>query len=397
MVLAHRRFGKTFYCVTECVDRCLSGSKKTRVFYLAPQLKQAKRVAWSYACDLARMTSGKINKSELAIEWPNGSRMELLGADNPDALRGARADLIVFDETAQIPSVLWIEIVRPMLADFGDGEAIFIGTPKGRQNLLFDLWETAGIDEFDEWERFSFQASETGIIAPKELQSLARSMPGEEYQQELENSFAAVQVGAYYGRLMSDAENENRITRVPYDPSYDAHASADLGYNDATVIWYFQIVGREIRFLDCEAFQGYSLPDIVKAMREKLYAPRTLIVPHDVMQHELGTGRTRMDVLHDMGVQAEVAPRWTIDEGIDAVRNTLPRCVFDRDNCSVGIEAMAMYHSEWDDVRRVYKPRPVHDWSSDYADSFRYAAIGIPALLGYQISTKGAGFVKGII
>ena len=368
------------------------------MFYIAPQLKQAKRVAWQYAVDLARMTGGKPNKAELSITWPGGNRFELLGADNPDALRGAYADLVIFDETAQMPSNVWTEIVRPMLADRGTGEAIFIGTPKGRQNLLYDLWQTAASDDFGEWSRFCYKASETDRIAAKELASMRRQMSPEEYSQEFECSFAAVQVGAYYGALMSEAQTDGRITRVAFDKTLPVICSLDLGFNDATVVWHGQPAGNELRLIKAEAFQGQSLVDIMAQVQQNPWPIKSLIVPHDVRQHELTTGRTRLEVLEALGFECEIAHNWAVDEGIEAVRNLLPRCIFDLDGCKVGIEALSMYHSEYDEVRRVYKPRPVHDWSSDYADSFRYMAVMLPDVIGYSKARKrNQGYRQGII
>jgi len=65
-----------------------------------------------------------------------------------------------------------------------------------------------------------------------------------------------------------------------------------------------------------------------------------------------------------------------IQDGIEAARALFPRCWFDQEKCRLGIDALASYHKEYDEINQVYKQRPVHDWSSHGADAFRYFAVG---------------------
>jgi len=71
-----------------------------------------------------------------------------------------------------------------------------------------------------------------------------------------------------------------------------------------------------------------------------------------------------------------VAPRLDIDDGIEAVRNILPRFWFDQAKCAAGIKGLKGYRKEWDEDKGVWLPRPRHDWASHPADAFRTGAIG---------------------
>jgi phage terminase large subunit len=51
-------------------------------------------------------------------------------------------------------------------------------------------------------------------------------------------------------KLMARAEEERRITGVPYDPAAPVGTSWDLGIRDATAIWFAQAIGREITIID---------------------------------------------------------------------------------------------------------------------------------------------------
>ena len=70
-----------------------------------------------------------------------------------------------------------------------------------------------------------------------------------------------------------------------------------------------------------------------------------------------------------------LAPRLRIEDGIQAVRSLLPKCWFDADRCAKGVEALKLYRSDYDEKHGVMRPRPIHDWTSHCADSFRMAAI----------------------
>jgi hypothetical protein len=199
----------------------------------------------------------------------------------------------------------WSEIIRPALAD-RMGWAVFIGTPRGR-NAFFDLWRRAQAEP--DWFALMLKASETGLIAPSEL-ALGRSDLSEaQYAQEFECSFDAAVVGAYYGALMREAETAGRIAGVPYDPSAKVWTAWDLGIRDATAIWFAQIIGREIRIIDYYEACGVDLGHYVRALDAKTYACAGHIVPHDAQAKELGTGKSRLEVLAQLGLRnITVAP-----------------------------------------------------------------------------------------
>ena len=68
----------------------------------------------------------------------------------------------------------------------------------------------------------------------------------------------------------------------------------------------------------------------------------------------------------------------SVEDGINAVRHTLPLCVF-HPRCETsdisGIGALEMYRREWDDEAKTFKQRHVEDWTTDPADSFRYLSL----------------------
>jgi hypothetical protein len=110
-------------------------------------------------------------------------------------------------------------------------------------------------------------------------------------------------------------------------------------------------------------------------LQDKGYVYNHHIAPHDIEVRELGTGQSRKEQAQALGIRFTVAPKLPINHGIDAARNLIPRCWFDREMCRYGIEALQQYRAEYDDRLRTFRPTPLHDWTSHAADAFRYGAI----------------------
>ena len=384
VLVCHRRFGKTVLAINEMVDRALRcDGDNPRFAYIAPYYRQAKQVAWDYMKHFTAALPGvKVHETELRIDFAGGRRLQLFGADNPDALRGMYFDGVVFDEFAMMPQRIWPEVIRPALTDRG-GWAIFIGTPKGR-NGFHALYQNAlaaiaavPANEQSEWFATLRPASLTGVIATAELSSARREMSPEEYDQEFECSFHAALPGAYYARLLDTAAAQGRLDRAPWQPDLAVHTGWDLGIGDSTAIWFVQQAGSELHWIDYYEADGYGLDHYAKVIRERPYVYGDHLVPHDAGARELGTGRTRIETLARLGLRTRLVPRHNVEDGINALRTLIPRSWFDTRNCGGGLEALRSYRREWDDKRRTFGDYPLHDWASHAADAARTVAMGL--------------------
>jgi len=380
--VTHRRAGKTVACINELV---LATGKCRRLFprfaYIAPHLNQAKDVAWSYLKEYTATIPGRrVNESELWVELPGGARIRLYGADNPERLRGLYLDGVILDEFGDMDPAVWTQVVRPMLSD-RNGWACFIGTPRGR-NAFHALWTRAGEDR--DWYRLELKASKTRLLDAKELADARRMLSDDEYAQEYECSFDAAVRGAYWAKELKAIEEAGQITKVPHDPALPVHTGWDLGYRDSTVIWFFQVLGKETRVIDVVKGEGENLGWYVQRLQERpeLHGHKGNWVwgrhylPHDVKAPELGTGKTRLEKLETLGIRTTVVENIPVADGIQAVRDLLPTCWFDAERCKDGLEALRMYRRDFDPRREEYFTSPRHDWTSHYADAFRYFAVG---------------------
>lgn len=377
VLLAHRRAGKTVATINDKIRRALElPLPHGQYAYVAPFLAQAKEVAWEYLKRFAGTSVRLKSESELWVELVNGARIRIHGADNPNRLRGPYLDGVVLDEYADMRPSVWGEVIRPMLAD-RQGWATFIGTPKGR-NEFFRVWQQAQGDPH--WFSVMLKASATGLLPSEELAQAQRDMTAEQYAQEFECSFDAAVVGAYFGRDLAEAERRGRITDVPYDEAIPVHTAWDLGIGDSTAIWFFQVVGDEVHYIDHYEAHGQKLDHYLGVLSSKPYRYGIDFLPHDAKARELISGRSRVEHLANSGRQVRVLPQTKIEDGINAARLILPRAWFDRVRCADGLEALRQYRAEFDERTRTFRDRPRHDWASHSADGFKASAVGYRAM-----------------
>ena len=383
-IVAHRRFGKTVGCINDMIRAALTvdcsdrAGRPPRFAYIAPTYAQAKDVAWSYLKYFSSPIPGiDARESDLQVEYPNGARVRLYGADNYDRLRGLYHDGVTIDEPAQMDPRAWPEVIRPTLSDY-QGWGTFIGTPAGR-DWFYKIDRKDDGSLADGWFRRTLKASETGIIPEAELDSLKEGLTDSQYAQEFECSFEAAIIGAYYGKEMAKlAAAGDRIAGVPYDPAARVYTAWDLGYRDATAIWFVQVIGREIHVIDYYERMGSDIAVDVKAVLDKPYNYEKHIFPHDAWATQKQTGKTTIEFIEPLGIKSrdvERAPDHRVEDGITNTVAFLPRCWFDAKKCARGIEALTLYRAEYDDKHMVIKTKPLHDWTSHGADAFRYLAM----------------------
>lgn len=376
LTVAHRRAGKTVARINKIIRKAFECELQSpRYGYLAPYYVQAKDIAWAYLKHYAApllSLGGKVNESELSITLPhNGALIRLYGAENAERMRGLYFDGLAADEAQGIPPSVLTQIIYPALAD-RQGWLDLSGTPKGWGNLLGETYKVARSDP--EWFVQVLKASETGILPADELERLRKAMPANEYEQEMECSFDAAITGAYYARELTQAEKEGRIGRVPYDPMLKVNTAWDLGISDNMSIWFYQATAREIRVIDHYTASGYGLDHYARVLQERGYLYGKHIGPHDIKVRELGTGRSRIETARSLGINFTVCPDLSVEDGISAVRMTIPRMWFDAEKCAKGLDSLRQYREKIDE-KRMISLGPLHDWTSHDADAFRYLCV----------------------
>jgi phage terminase large subunit len=386
LTVAHRRAGKTVARINKLIQHAAACTRdRPRFGYLAPYWVQAKDIAWAYlkhyTAPIVQATGGKINESELSVQFGhNGAVIRLYGAENAERLRGLYFDGIAADEAQDIAPSALTQVIMPALSD-RQGWLDLSGTPKGWGNLLGETYKRAKDDP--EWFVQVLKASETGLIPLDELDRLRRAMPENEYLQEFECSFDAAITGAYYASEIAKAEQDGRVTSVPYDPMAKTYTAWDLGVADSMSIWFMQSAGRELRVIDYYEAAGYGLDHYMNVLAQKGYSYAKHYGPHDIRVRELSSGKSRWEIAKGLGITFDVVPQMSVADGINAARMTIPRMWFDEKKTAIGLDALRQYREKVDEKRGIALG-PLHDWTSHAADAFRYFCVGFKEEATYK-------------
>ncbi len=386
----HRRAGKDVACFNLLIRQAL----KTvgAYYYILPTYRQARLVLFEgmimtgqrFLDYIPEELISKINIQEMKITFINGSQIYFLGSDNFDSLRGSNANGIIFSESAyQHPATY--DVLRPSLVA-NDGWCVFISTPQGH-NHFYKIFLVA--QNSDDWFCDVKTVEDTGVISPelieKELQEglMSRDMIEQEYY----CSFSTGAIGSYYSTYLNTMELNNQIGEVPWEPAFKVFTCFDLGIRDSTVILFYQVIGKTVNIIDLYENNSKGLEHYVGVVLNKPYQYAKFFAPHDIMVREFGSGITRLDKAKELGIKFEIRmdrnvrhsaiPNVSIMDGIEAVRSTLPRIWIDKTKCADLITAIRDYRKEYDTKLKVYKPHPLHDKNSHYADCLRYLCLSL--------------------
>lgn len=388
----HRRAGKDELLLNGLAVKAMQ--RQASYAYMFPEISHARRAMWQainphtgrrriMEAFPPEIMDGEPNETEMRIKLANGSSILFFGSDQYDRLVGASLAGIVSSEHAlSHPSAY--AFFSPMLRENG-GFFAAISTPRGR-NHFHGLMQFA--EKSPNWFAQSLAANQTGALTEAQLEDARAEYvdlygldQGEGlFQQEYMVSFNAAILGAFYARELVAIRAEGRIDGdLEAVEKRPVHRSWDIGVRDDTTIWWWQVVGGQVYVLDCYSANGVGVDHyaevIAKRRDEHGWTDGIDFVPHDARVKEWGTGRTRVETMQQLGLAPQVVPQASLLDGINATRKTLERCVFHSRCEETGIAALEQYRREWDDEKKVFRANPLHDWSSHYADSFRYMAM----------------------
>ncbi len=379
----HRRAGKDLTGIN-WISVC-SIMRPGLYWHLFPTYNQGRKIAWEgmtktgrkFISHFPKENIVAINNTEMRVTFKTGSIYQVVGSDNPDRLVGANPIGIILSEYALQDPRAW-DYIRPILLE-NEGWAVFIYTPRGR-NHGYTLLNHAKKNA--KWFTQVLSVNDTMAVPVEAIdEEREAGMPEELIQQEFYCSFDAALVGAYYGNHMKAALDTGRIGQFPYDSQLMVNTAWDLGIGDQTVILFYQVLGQQIRIIDCYSNSGEGLQHYVNILEKghrSQYVYGNHYAPHDIMAKDLSTGRTRLETAQSLGLRFRVVPKMSIEDGIEAVRSILSRIYWNEDrNTEHLIEAARQYRKEWDDKKRCFHDRPYHDWTSDFMDALRYLALSV--------------------
>lgn len=355
-------------------------------YYIFPTYSQAKKVIWDsitndgkkildyFPKELIIQLNSQEMKIRMKAKGGKASLFQLIGSDNYDSLMGTNPRGCVFSEYA-LQDPLAYQYIRPILTANG-GWALFISTPRGK-NHLWTLYQLA--KESPDWFCYKLTIDDTNHIPLEEIEKerLEGIMSDDMIQQEYYTSFDMGVEGSYYNKYIDRCRRNEQISVVPWESAFKVHTAWDIGVRDQTSIIFFQTIGQTVRIIDAYENSKEGIEHYAEVIANKPYLYGTHIAPHDIKVKEWGSGITRFEKARQLGIDFTLAPNLSIPDGIEACRSLFSKIWIDEEKCSDLIKALENYRQQYDSKKKVYLPRPLHDWSSHFCDSFRYLATSL--------------------
>ena len=322
-------------------------------------------------------------KDDMSVTLINGSTITLLGATDPDALRGANGKLYILSEFVDLPAGL-LGVLRPVVAVNG-GQIIIQSTPKidGISGATFQkLFERARkIWEKGNKTQYASIVRATEYLTDEELESIRQEYIAEYgndflFNQEFLCDWGQTSQTSYYGAVLHEMEKAKKIGLSPYDPNYPVYTAWDLGMSDQTSITFFQyfLVDNTptMRIIDYYESSNLKNEAHVQYIGTKPYNYGWHFFPHDAKVRD-SDAIERIEKIRDLGLtNSSVLRREPKEDGIGRVATMLARSVFHSPMTLELVRKLKLYKRKWNGLTGDYEG-PEHKTESHAADSIRYA------------------------
>lgn len=342
--------------------------------YVCPNRVQAKNIAWDDHIGriLNHFTEVKLpykkNEVELSISLPTGGKVQLLGVENAESLRGiSNWGAFAGDEIDDWELDIWPTIIRPNLMT-NKAPAIMAGTPKGFR-LLYQLQES-GL-----FKCFHFTSHQNPMLDPLELQAMV-----EEYKKLGEDYYSQEILAEYrkpVGLVYKDWNFETNYKELEYDPNLPLHVTWDFGVNDPTAIIWIQPNGAETRVIDYYEATDASIEHFVSVLNAKPYKRPDLFTGDPAGKaRSLTTGTSPIEILATKGINVRTKDGVQIPDQIRQAHIKIPG-LFVSKKAEGFKDCLLNYHYPVKSTTLVNQENeiPIHDKWSHGARAFEYWAV----------------------
>jgi phage terminase large subunit len=387
----HRRGGKDR---TALAQACKDAFKRPGLYWhCLPTLKQARKVVWDNITSegknlIAQTFPPALVKrrleDEMKLELVNGSIIQLVGADNFNALVGASPVHVTFSEWSLTDPRAY-DFVRPILRE-NNGSVSFIYTPRGYNHGHTTLQIARKLPG-------AFTAvmniRDTGVLTEADMAiERAQGMAEELIQQEFYCDFSSANVGAIVGKYVAQAEREGRINEdCVWSPGSRIVVSSDIGYRDTAAWWFWQLKLGGFDLIHYTEGSGMDAQDWISKLKNCGIPIDHIYLPHDARAKTMAT---KFSVVEQFAqaFQCSIVPQSKLADRINAARVVLPKCQFHVNDTARGLEALRAWSFRFDDERKVFSAEPNHDWASHGSDAFSYGAQMCQELVRTAAPTK---------
>ena len=359
--IAGRRTGKSYAAAILAFAKLLEPNQQVMV--VAPNFSLSS-IIWDYVTDLIKLMNievDKFNQKDKVVKLINGSIFRLLSANNRDSLVGRAANLLIIDEAAIIPNdEYYVRDLRPALSTFKDSRCLWISTPRGKGNYLYEYYLRGKDEEYEEWGSGLYTWRSNPRLSEKDVLEAKRSMTRAMFLQEYECEWTTTESQIYTG-----LSEEKHIKDFQSSKFVEVIAGLDVGYRDENVFAVIGYDGENYAVLDEYISNESTTSQLASVIQEKLEEWRI-----DTIYIDSAAAQVKADFAYDYDIYCENAIK-SVNDGINFIQTLVEhdKLYFDTEGGAHCFRAMAAY--KWNSSTDI--PKPVHDWSSHPCDAIRYA------------------------
>lgn len=359
--IAGRRTGKSYSAAILAFAKLLEPNQQVMV--VAPNFSLSS-IIWDYVTDLIKLMNievDKFNQKDKVVKLINGSIFRLLSANNRDSLVGRAANLLIIDEAAIIPNdEYFIRDLRPALSTFKDSRCLWISTPRGKGNYLYDYYMRGQNEEYEDWGSAVYTWRSNPRLSEKDVMEAKRSMTRALFAQEYECEWTTTEAQIY-----EFLNEEKHIGDYQTTKFVEVIAGLDVGYRDENVFVVIGFDGENYYIVDEYVSKESTTSELAAVIQEKIEEWRI-----DTIYIDSAAQQVKADFAYDYDIYCENAIK-SVNDGINFIQTLVEhdKLYFDTEGATHTFHAMSSY--KWNTSTDV--PKPVHDWASHPCDAVRYA------------------------
>lgn len=297
VIVAGRRWGKTSFSRVEMILFAINQPKR-KIWYIAPTYRMAKQIMWDDLKDaIPKKWIRKVHETHMTITLKNGSIIECKGADKPDTLRGVGLHLVVLDEYQDMKADVWEKVIMPTLAQTR-GKAVFIGTPKGFNNL-YKVYVNGQNPMSGAWKSWQFKTISSPFVPEAEVEAMRLNMDPKSFAQEFEASFETMS-----GRVYYQFDRRVHVKKCEFNPNLPIWVGQDFNVDPmSTVIMQPQTNG-EIWVIDEIYLHSSNTQEICEELERRYwrYKKNITIYPDPAGDNRSSSrGESDLDIFREAG------------------------------------------------------------------------------------------------
>ena len=359
-----RRQGKTY--ISNIIGQLICLVPNSHVLLMSPNYSLS-QISFDLQRNLIKHFDLEVtrdNAKDKVIELSNQSTIRMGSINQVDSVVGRSYDLIIFDEAALTDGRDAFNVaLRPTL-DKENSKAIFISTPRGRNNYFAEFYYRGWSEEFPEWASIKATYHENPRVSEADIVEAKKTMSDAEFNQEYMADF-----NVFEGQIWTFNHEQCTADLSEFDTSkMDVFAGLDVGYKDPTAFCVIAYDWDEEKYHVLDEYL-----DSERTTEQHAVQIQKLIEKWDIdyIYIDSAAQQTRYDFAQNYDISTINAKKSVLD-GIGHVAGIVDNdSLIVNQTCKEVMLSLDQY--QWDPNPNLMKERPKHDMSSHMADALRYA------------------------